>query len=305
MNTSYQRTRFFSTIALIFLLSGVLHAQFNEAGMLVSSSVYRGDLAKTIEPTEMNACFGIRLRRNFSPRWAGSVQLTRGVLSGADRNSISETQRLRNLSFRTEYIEVHTAAELHLSKLDILDGKNSAPFISVGIGGMYFNPQAAYRGMYHDLQPLATEGKKYAKFAVQAPVGLGFKWAFSSRFILQGQVLSHFTFTDYLDDVSEKYADLDLQRAQNPTAAHLAFRTPELSTDANFVNPVGTQRGDNRKFDRFSTINLGVFFVLNDKYDLEWNDKFRIYDAPKPSEVKSKRKHFRLFKRKKTMKGLF
>jgi Domain of unknown function (DUF6089) len=296
-----------------FFLNTHMAAQFNDAGVLVGSAAYKGDLASSLEPTEMNTNFGLAVRRHFSRNLAGRIMLTRGVLTGTDKNAKTLALSQRNLSFRTEYVELNVAAEWHISKLDILAGKNSTPFITAGVGGMYFNPQATLRGMYYDLQPLGTEGqglagqrKKYSKFALQTPVGIGFKWALSKRVIFQMQALAHLTYTDYLDDVSGKYADQTILRENNPLAAQLAFRTPELVPSMVQNNPVGLERGNGRPFDRFVSFQAGVSMVLSDKYAMEWDDTFRIYDEPKPAHVKRKKKaSFKLFKRKKVIKGVF
>ena len=308
-NFTAKHLLFLATVS--FLAPTVVHAQYNEAGITVGVSVYKGDLADRFQPTEFRSGFGVQLRRNFSPHWAGRINLGRGVLTADDNNSISPQQRMRNLRFRTEYIELIGSAEYNLTRFDILDLKGAAPFLSLGFGVAYFNPQAMYQGSYYDLQPLGTEGqglagygKKYSKLAIQTPIGLGYKWAFGTRVVLLAEAALHLAYTDYLDDVSGNYADADLLHAANPRAAQLAFRTPELFPDQSQVNPGGTLRGDNHKFDRFFAINIGLSFNLCDKYSMEWNDDMRIYDEPKPASVKRK-KGFKIFKKKKKLEGIF
>ncbi len=294
---------------LLLLTGSPAHAQFNDAGMLYGLSLYHGDLSSNGHAENLHSGFGIQVRRNFSPRIAGRVQLTRGVLQAQDKFSVSLSQRQRNLSFRSEFVELHCAAEWHFSRFEILDGKNSTPFATLGLGALYFNPQAAYQGVYYDLQPLGTEGQglpgydeKYTRITAQMPVGLGFKWAWSKRILFQAQVLHHFTLTDYLDDVSGNYADIEEIRNRNSKAAQLAYRTPELIPDQLVANPKGQKRGDDRKFDRFTNFQVGISFILSERYDLEWKQEYRIHDDPKPAEVKRRKKKK---KRKETLEGVF
>jgi hypothetical protein len=311
MSRSYNLL-FVLTLVISLALPNMVNAQYNEAGITLGVSNYRGDLAQKMQPNDFNLSFGVMLRRNFTPRLSGRFNLMRGVLTGADRQSINIDTRRRNLSFRTDYITADIRGEWNLSRFDILDGKNSAPYLSAGIGAMYFNPQALYQGMYYDLQPLGTEGqgkaggpKKYMKMAVTAPLGFGFRWALSQRIVFQVDAAMYFTMTDYLDDVSKTYADLDAMRLSDPLAAKLAYRAGELDNDMALANPQGLVRGDGKPFDRYFVGSVTVAFNLCDSYELEWNQSMRIQDEPKPAIVKKKKARKKLFKKRRTIEGVF
>jgi Domain of unknown function (DUF6089) len=310
MNTRITTMRRYGTFICAFFTISSVFGQFNEAGLQFGVAVYQGDVARAIEPSEMHRSFGLHLRRNHSARIASALQLNVGVLSANDHVSTSITQRQRNLNFRSEFVELTATLEYHLSKFELLASRNSTPFVSAGVGALYFNPQAVYQGMYYDLQPLGTEGqgltgnrKKYSRIAAQIPLGFGFKWALSQRILVQAQAIAHFTSTDYLDDVSGRYADIEILRATNRKSAQLAYRTPEVNPEKLNFNPKGLKRGDDSRFDRYTTVQLGVHFLLAEKTELEWNDQYRIYDTPKPTKVKQKRK--KIFKKKKKIGGVF
>lgn len=285
-------------------------AQYNEAGAIIGLVNYTGDLSAKIYPNEYQPTYGIMMRRHFSPYFSARLNVTGGVLTGSDKNNIDLGLRSRNLSFRTEFAEANVQAELNLTRFDVLDHKVSAPYLYAGVGLIYFNPQALYQGQYFDLQPLGTEGqglpgygKKYRRLALEFPVGIGVKWAISKRVNLGAQVGSQLTRTDYLDDVSGNYADIAVLKEKDRMASRLAYRAAEIDASQAGINPVGTQRGNNKKNDAYLMGALTISFNLSDQYGMEWNKEMRIYDEPNTDK---KKKSWRLKRKKQeTIKGIF
>jgi len=56
-----------------------------------------------------------------------------------------------------------------------------------------------------NLTELRTEDEAYETTVGNIPIGLGFKWRLGDRLSLNFETLWHYTFTDYLDDVSGVY----------------------------------------------------------------------------------------------------
>lgn len=265
-------------------LPKTLHAQYLEAGFLMGASNYTGDLSPKIELAEYHAAYGMTLRYNFSKKLSARANFLTGYLSASDANSNNPAIRARNLSFRSDITEFSVQSEFSPLGYDILDGKVSTPYVFVGLAGIYYNPQAQLNGIWYDLQPLGTEGqgsqpgvKKYSRFSVAVPMGIGFRFALGKRVNLGFEVGTRLTFTDYLDDVSREYPNVEALYEKNPVAARLSYRVPEL-TGGDFDNPADVKRGNPSNKDRYFVGGITLSFNLSDKYGLEWEKKYRIHD---------------------------
>ena len=92
-------------------------------------------------------------------------------------------------------------------------------------------------GKEYELQPLSTEGqgltaytdlKPYSLVSFSIPFGLGIKWSISRTVSIGLEWGLRKTFTDYIDDVSGRYADPSLLAAEkSPLAAGLSNRAFE------------------------------------------------------------------------------
>jgi Domain of unknown function (DUF6089) len=273
------------TPLFLLLLSPDIKAQYLEAGVFVGSANYKGDLAPTIELSEYRPAYGVSLRYNFTRYLSLKTNLIMAQVSGSDANLQDPRARERNLSFRSDVSEISVQGEFSPLGFDILAGKISSPYIFAGVGGFLFNPQAAIKGIWYDLQPLGTEGQgmtgyntRYKRFSGNMPVGIGLRFSLNRRVNLGFEFGMRYTFTDYLDDVSKYYPDLDQLSAISPTAASLAFRRPELTGDVS-VPPLN--RGTVKGKDRYLIAGVTLSFNLTDKYGMEWEKKYRIYDKKK------------------------
>ncbi len=275
-----------SLAAFFALFLGKSEGQYMEAGLFVGAANYKGDLASGYRPNEWNKSYGLSLRYFFTPKVVWKTGFVNGQITGSDQNYRSSDPRHdRNLSFRTQFVELTSCFEYSLLKYDILDGGVSSPYVFAGLGATYFNPQGDFRGEWYDLRPLGTEGqgwmpgkKKYSSVAAVIPFGFGFRFALGRRVNLGFEAGFRHTFTDYLDDVSGNYPDVLARAEQDYTAARLIYRTPELY-GAPLSQPTSTKRGDPSKKDNYMTFGVCVNFNLTDQYGLEWNKKYRIHDA--------------------------
>ncbi len=220
--------------------------------------------------------FGAFGRYADNPLYAFRANLAYGRISGDDRITEYGNRRFRNLHFRSDIIELSVVTELSLSWLFqkyVLDGIFNKGIASwgfrkggwgrkskvrifynvygfLGFGVFYHNPKAEYQGEWHALQPLGTEGQgiipgkdKYKKIQPAIPYGLGFSMLFNERYRVGLEIGWRKTFTDYLDDVSGDYADVDLIRAAyGDVAAALSNRKAEYTNDRRELNT--SIRGD-------------------------------------------------------------
>lgn len=99
---------------------------------------------------------------------------------------------------------------------------------AVGGGQFSTSVKVPNGGEWVDLQELRTEGKEYSKWSVAIPMGIGVKYAVSPVINLGFEISYNPTLTDYLDDVSGRYADIT---SGNPLRYTMANRSAEV-TDA-------------------------------------------------------------------------
>lgn len=263
-----------------------LQAQYYEGGITVGASNYIGDLSEgKLKASEYNLSLGIMMRYNLNKYIAFKGSFTKATLTGDDaNNSVVSGLRERNLSFRSSLFEFALTNEFNITPYEIRAGKTAVPYVFAGIAGFYFNPQAQFKGNWYDLQPLGTEGqevlntsvKKYKRIAIAIPVGLGFKFSLSNRINIGLEVGLRKTITDYIDDVSGNYPDIEYFRNVDPLAATLSFRTPEYYNQP-LSNPEGIERGDDGTQDMYFMGGLSVTINLTDKYGLEWDEKYKIF----------------------------
>ncbi|MDD2413038.1 MAG: outer membrane beta-barrel protein [Bacteroidales bacterium] len=184
-----------------------------------------------------------------------------GWIGGDDAHTSQINRNARNLHFRSILAEVSGQLELYLTV------QNTGPqwgrrrtsrmpvttYIFAGVGGVYTNPKAKYTdGSWHALQPLGTEGqglvetrKPYSRIAMSFPYGIGLKYEINRRYHLGIEYGIRLTTTDYMDDVSTTYFDVNKIRAERGDIAAY-FSNPSDPTDPvafNGTSP-GNQRGN-------------------------------------------------------------
>jgi hypothetical protein len=210
------------------------------------------------------------------------------LISGSDNLTQEPYRKNRNLSFRSPVCELSTQAEFYFTRdkmsaqYNIRNARRgrSADFQAyafLGFGGYFFNPQAKYNGKWVNLQPLGTEGqglsggpKKYSRFGICIPYGLGAKYGITREWFVGIEFGIRKIFTDYLDDVSTVYYDNNvLLRERGPMAAYLADPSlhnypEELGGDASGANQTaaGEQRGDPKSKDAYMFTNVTVSYKL-------------------------------------------
>jgi len=289
-----------TSVFLFFLQFGF--GQYFEVGTFFGAGNYKGDLndGSALVPHEYNHAFGIMARYNSNKYFAVKFNLIKGQFSGDDATSRYEENRMRNLNFRTNLVEFSAQLEFNLLPYAIREKKNTAPYIFVGAGGMFFNPQTQMQGHWYDLQPLGTEGQgysslnggeRYTRYQGVVPMGFGLKFSINNKVNIGFEFGARKTFTDYLDDVSGAYPDIELLQAENPTAAQLSFRTTELM-QKNMPNPAGEMRGDPETKDWYYFMGATISVNLTDKYGLDFDKKYDVFKT-KPTEKVDDKKTIR------------
>ncbi|UXX80197.1 DUF6089 family protein [Reichenbachiella carrageenanivorans] len=223
---------------------GVGQTNYWTMGLSVNVLNYYGDLSPSDKRLSTNYGeskfgFGITGSRMVYPGIFFRAGYNYGVIEGddsanGDQGSGDASLRgryLRNLHFKNNIHELSVGFEA-----DMIPNNGGVrgrfpinPYIFFGAAVIAHSPKAIApetdqagnaleeAGQWVNLRDLGTEGQNidslgidpYSKFAFVIPVGLGLKVKLHHNFDLNFEIGFRKTFTDYLDDVSNAYVDLD------------------------------------------------------------------------------------------------
>ena len=231
-----------------FLLGGGLLAQpgyrvfdfvdpslkaFTVSGQVGVAS-YFGDLCPTEDCyTRVNRSAGVGLNLRMNDYFFFNFNALYYRIAGDDALSGNESRLPRNLSFRADNYEFSLVGNfefLNYNSFRYLTRKEFplSVFSFVGFGITTNNPKTLYKGGFVELRPLMTEKVSYSAIAPVIPFGLGVGYKFNDQFSFSFTSGYRYSFTDYLDDVSTKYADQS--SFSDPIAFALQYRGPAGKT---------------------------------------------------------------------------
>lgn len=261
--------------AAVFLCTNAFTQHF-EAGLMVGASNYLGDLSANSSKVylkESHFAGGIFGRYNINDFVAARLGFNYGIISGKDANADDAPIRERNLSFRSNLIEVGLTAEFNILGYQPYNlYRPFSPYIFAGVAFYHFNPKAEYQFQTVKLQPLGTEGQgmegrpdPYQLSGISIPFGIGVKYAVTDKLNLGLEVGARKTFTDYIDDVSSTYVEYQaLLAANGELAAALGNRTGEFLGTEPISVPTGTVRGDDTSSDWYFFAGLTISYNFLD-----------------------------------------
>jgi len=207
----------------------------------------------------INGYFRYKISKDFSFR--GSLIYTR--LSGDDKLSKNPARQARNLSFKTDLMELMGTVEWNFFQQTKMSPRTSIvsksgkkrmdfrAYFFTGFGAIFFNPRAELNGKSYNLRPLQTEGTAYSPITWSAPVGLGFAYTINKKIRIGMDASYRFTGSDFLDDVSGRYKTSakgsfnDAVQNPNDPKYALANRSPEVQTYQNDGNATANKAGVN------------------------------------------------------------
>jgi hypothetical protein len=242
------------------------------------TSTYFGELANPGDYIDAKPNINAGLQYYFTPRISARAEVTWFTLEGDDSKADDGSRKKRNLSFKSNNVEVGFTGAVNLFP----NGNRyyRRPYFNVygfgGVGFIYFNPKTEYQGKKYALQPLNTEGADYSRIGLVIPFGLGARLKAGPNFNIALEGGYRKTFTDYLDDVSTVH--LGTAAFSDPTAAALSDRRPELGLTA---APAGTQRGNPSGNDGYFLLNIKVEYYL--PWDFGGNGSGRTYSKKRSS----------------------
>lgn len=244
--------------------------RYNAIGLSISALNYFGDLAPRPNSFSTDISFtkpaiGLSFLHRKGPRFTLRWNFMYGVLSGSDAESADPNDEsgkyryVRNLSFRNQIKELSFSGlfDLYKNESNHTRRVSFTPYIFFGLAFFHHNPQAkvpdydlngvslAEAGQWVSLWSLGTEGqnakldetdtnygiKRYSRFQVSLPLGIGARVRLSDIFDLEFETGIRVLFTDYIDDVSRNY--VDLSKLDSELARAMSYRTNELTGSFN------------------------------------------------------------------------
>lgn len=255
-------------LLLIISYTSILQAQRGwEAGGQLGAAHYFGDLNTDFKINDPRFAVGVFGRYNFNNRLCIKLGANYGSVAADDAKSDNTFERSRNLSFRSNVLD--GVAQFEFNFLPYNHGSRDeffSPYLFAGFSVVKFEPQALYNGEWVDLSPLGTEGQfrgeEYYTTQGAFVFGAGLKISLTYEWSIEFELSAKNLFTDYLDDVSTVYPEIDdLENLHGPMAVALSDRSVELVPTmlAEPVGEPGRQRGNSN--DNDSYVILGVSAV--------------------------------------------
>jgi hypothetical protein len=233
-------------------------------------SNYKGDLDDNLNPQFFRPAYGIHALYLFSDRLNIRLSAFRGTITANDDYQSVTSLRNRNLSFFSPITEgaISIIIKPFRKRGNEFSRLMFTPYLFGGVAFFKFNPQASYNGSTYYLHSMGTEGQNlgspypriYSLSGLSVPFGVGLLYRLNYRWDLGIECGPRKTFTDYLDDVSGPYPDIDLLRAADPVAAALSDR-----------QRAGTKRSASRgnsganDWYIYTNVNLTYYFYISKK----------------------------------------
>ena len=237
-----------------------------EIGALGGISYYIGDINPNFSLKTPGPSIVFLSRYNFNTRTSIRFDLGAGRLLGNDKYSENSFQQARNLSFRSDFVDA--SFDLEFNFFNYVHGSRNqfaTPYIFGGFALTYFNPRAELDGTWYGLRNMGTEGQalgdEYSQLAPSLSYGMGYKMDINYEWSINIEFSGRQTTTDYLDDVSTTYPNMnELAARRGDIAVQLSDRSPELG-----IEPIGTpgrQRGNNGDKDSYYSLRAGIVYYI-------------------------------------------
>ena len=230
------------------------------------SASYFGDVTSKLQtaPSTINLGYEARLLSRVAVRLEGYKYKLNGRDSWAEFGSSAEQ---RNHKFSSKNWEANMQLIYYLKPYqgDYYRRWQWDPYIGTGIGITTYDPTRDLRGETYFLRDLPTEEHKenYGTTSLVIPLIAGIKFKVNDFTNLNFELGYRIATSDYLDDVSGVYADLDDEQF-SLTVQDLANPKDLRSTtnqDAYDQFAPGAKRGNNLSFDSYllMTLKLEIF----------------------------------------------
>jgi hypothetical protein len=240
--------------------------RYNTIGLSLNALNYYGDLSPrsnriSTDITFTRPAIGVSFTHRFGPRYQLTAAFMYGTLKGSDQDSADPGDAesgafryVRNLSFRNRIKELSVVASFDLfeNMATYISRVKWTPYAYAGLAVFHHNPQALAPatdlagnplpngGEWVDLQPLGTEGqhsdqqegdanygnKPYKRIQPAIPFGIGARFRLNEVIDISAEIGFRYLFTDYIDDVSKDYVNLN--KLDSELAKAMSYRSNEL-----------------------------------------------------------------------------
>lgn len=243
-----------------------------EFGVSLGASQYFGDLNENYGFHYIRPMGGVFGRFHLNPYIAVRASINYAKVGYDDKFNDNAYNKMRNLNFRSDILEGVVQAEFNFFRFSTGElGSRFTPYLTGGIGAFYYNPYTTLNDHRYYLRTLGTEGqnagydgRKYNRYAICFPVGVGVKYWWRPGVNLGVEIADRLTLTDYLDDVSQTYigAEHFPTDPQNPNPAYvLQDRSIELNPSQP-LGRAGKQRGNSQTRDQYLFVQFNISFQL-------------------------------------------
>ena len=293
--------KLYSFFIALFVLTGSGFSQGGmDFGLNLGGASYLGEIGGTsgeakpwlldMKLSQSNIAFGGFFRYDITRSLSTKLSLNYMRIEGADSLSDEPTRIGRNLSFRTNMIEAVITGEFKFFQIRDLSRRSRqrvdfSTYVMAGAGVLFYYPYAQDNsGEWIELRPLQTEGadNAYEEMTIAIPIGAGVNFTFNKKFRLGMEFGYRFTFTDYLDDVSTRYADpADLPFAKSVEMANRSVQAfareegklSEVGLSVESYSP-GSIRGGEDSNDGYLVGQISLSYVMgggNSFYKSKYN----------------------------------
>lgn len=247
----------FIIITLIFSNNSSQAQKGFEVGGWVGSSFYFGDLNTNFDLTKPGLAGGIQGRYNFNNRISLKLSGNIARVRGTDEVATTSFERKRNLSFYSNIYDISPVLEFNF--FPYIHGSKEAyftPYMSLGFSVFSYNPKTTLDGTVYNLSDYSTEGSEIDYFNISSgwTSAIGLKWDIDYKYSINIEFSARFLATDYLDDVSGTYPDLNQLYAEK---GEIGVKLSDRSGIDGFASK-GRQRGDSTKKDSYNFIGVSI-----------------------------------------------
>ncbi len=268
----------------------------NYLGDMGGNALTRRDFVSDMKLSETRTSAGAFVRYKINPSFSVKANVSWARISGDDKLSSNPARNARNLSFRNDLVEATAMGQFFFYEINDLGRThrhkdNFRAYVGLGAGAVYHNPKTTWNGEWVALRPLTTEGRRYTTVAAVIPASAGFYFTFNKQYRIGWDLTWRTTFTDYLDDVSTRYAEPSA--LPSALAIELANRTDELTgvepAFAENFTP-GNKRGDSRHNDSYLTTSVEFSYAFRGHSSVGKPRYPWIHDKPDKYNGPSKRR---------------
>jgi hypothetical protein len=242
-----------------------------------------------------------RLLSNISLKAEGGMVR----LQGDDKTAIIPGRSNRNLNFRNDLYSLEVTGEIFFyENNDIGSSYRSRNalrcYAFAGLGGIFHNPKGNLNGTWIGLRELRTEGQStpYRNINLVVPFGVGAYYTISKRHRIGWEFNYRWTFTDNLDDISDKYPSADFAKANEGNANFKKWNNKWQETISDIEgDPLaqnfgdGQKRGNPNNDDHYFTSSFYYSYVLRGKSTF-YRSKYKSFFGGKSARRRKVRAKF-------------